>query len=108
MFVCCSGGCRFSRLGGRKQRLLDNRQIGQGEQGVELRGVFGQPAIAQLLMAKAVLDDVKGVLDPRFRGGRLQARTCASARSSGSARSRKAFGRALMMPRLTAIVLAET
>src|ERR1700756_2531683 len=53
-----------SRLGGREQRLLDNRQIGEGEQGVELCSVLGQPAIAQLLMAKQVLDDVKGVLDP--------------------------------------------
>jgi hypothetical protein len=54
----------FSRLGWREQRLLHDRQIGQGEQGVELRGVLGQPAIAHPLMTKEVLDDVKGVLDP--------------------------------------------
>jgi hypothetical protein len=53
-----------SRLGGREQRLLDDHQIGEGEQGVELCSVLGQPAIAQLLMAEEVLDNVKGVLDP--------------------------------------------
>ena len=41
-----------------KQGFLDDHQVGQGEQGVQLRGVLGQAAIAQLLMAKQVLDDM--------------------------------------------------
>ena len=45
MFVHCSVGCGSSRLGWCEQRLLGDHQIGQGEQGVELGGVLGQPAI---------------------------------------------------------------
>src|SRR3954470_24351970 len=46
-----------------KERLLDDHQICQGEQRVELCGVLVQAAIAQLLMAEAVLDNVEGMLD---------------------------------------------
>src|SRR3954454_17675258 len=46
-----------------EQRLFDDHQIGQGEQRMELCGVLLEAAIAQLLMAKAVLDDVEGMLD---------------------------------------------
>ena len=38
-------GCGSSRLGWCEQGLLDDHQIGQGEQGVELGGVLGQPAM---------------------------------------------------------------
>ena len=82
-------------LGWREQALLADHQIGQGEQGVKLRGVLGWPAIAQLFVAEEVLDDVEGVLNP---GPQLP-----NARSTGSARARSAFGKALMMPRLTAM-----
>ena len=47
-----------------EEGLLDDYQIGQGEQGVQLRGIFGQAAVAQLFMAEPVLDDVERVLDP--------------------------------------------
>ncbi len=47
-----------------KQGFLDDHQVGQGEQGMQLRGVLGQAAIAQLFVAEQVLDDVEGVLDP--------------------------------------------
>ena len=33
-------------------------------EGAQLRGVLGQAAIAQLLMAEQILDDVERVLDP--------------------------------------------
>jgi hypothetical protein len=48
-----------------KQGFLDDHEIGQSEQGVKLRRVFGQAAVAQLLMAEQVLDDVERVLDYR-------------------------------------------
>ena len=78
-----------------EQRLLDDHQIGQSKQGMELCGVLVAAAIAQLLMAEAVLDKVEGVLD--------HGRSCESARSTGSASSRKAFGRSLMMLRRIAM-----
>ncbi len=34
-----------------KQGLLDDHQVGQGEQGVQLRGILGQAAVAQLTPA---------------------------------------------------------
>src|SRR3954452_4502293 len=46
-----------------QQSLFDDYQIGQREQRIELCGVLLEAAIAQLLMAEAVLDDVEGVLD---------------------------------------------
>src|SRR4249920_3812241 len=48
----------------REEGLLDDYQIGQGKQGVELCGVLEEAAVAQLLMAEQVLDDVERVLDP--------------------------------------------
>ncbi len=48
----------------REQGFLDDHQIGEGKQGAQLRRVLGQAAIAQLLMAEQVLDDVEGMLDP--------------------------------------------
>ena len=53
----------FARSG--EQRLFDDHQIGQGEQGVQLCGVLFEAAIAQLLVAEAVFDDVEGMLDHR-------------------------------------------
>jgi hypothetical protein len=55
-----------------EQGFPDDHQVGQREQGTQLRGVPGQTAIAQLLMAKQVLDDGERVLDPgpgRRQGG---------------------------------------
>ena len=82
-----------------KQGFLDDHEIGQSEQGVKLRRVFGQAAIAQLLMAEQVLDDVERVLDYRPHLGAL---------STGSAKSRKPFGNALMMLRLIAMFQATS
>jgi hypothetical protein len=47
-----------------EQGFFDDHQVRQGEQGMQLGGVLGQATIRQLLMAEAVLDDVKGMLDP--------------------------------------------
>jgi hypothetical protein len=47
-----------------EESLFDDHQISQREQGVQLRSVLGQAAIAQLFMVEPILDDVEGVLDP--------------------------------------------
>ena len=47
-----------------EESLLDDHQIGQGKQGIELRGVFRQAAVAQFAMAEQVLDHMEGMLDP--------------------------------------------
>ena len=63
-----------SRRSGRrfgKQGFLDDHQIGQREQGVELCGVLDKAAIAQLLVAEQILNDVEGMLD---RGAQLRQR----------------------------------
>src|SRR4029434_1901189 len=44
--------------------LLDDHQIGQSEQGAQLRGVLEKAAITQPLMPEQVLDDVEWMLDP--------------------------------------------
>jgi hypothetical protein len=53
----------------REQGFLDDHQVGQGEQGVQLRGVLLEAAIAQILMAEQVLDDMERVylLSPAVR-----------------------------------------
>jgi len=48
----------------REEGLLDDHQIGQGKQGVELRGVLGEAAGAHFAMAEPILDYVEGMLDP--------------------------------------------
>ena len=48
----------------REQGFLDDHQVGQGEQGTQLRGFFGQAAVAQLSVAELILDDMERVLDP--------------------------------------------
>ena len=70
-------------------------QIGQGEQGEQLRGVFGQPTIAGLPMVKQVFDDWKVCS--------TLARTLALSTSSFS-HSRASFvlGRALRLDRFIA------
>ena len=40
-------------------------EVGQGDQGEELRGVLGQPAIPDLALAPQMLDDAEGMFDPR-------------------------------------------
>ena len=57
--------------------------------------VLGQAAIAQLLMAEQVLDDVERVLDP---GPHLRRRPLNRLRQT-----RGLLGKALMMPRLIAM-----
>jgi hypothetical protein len=47
-----------------EQSFLDDHQVGEGEQGVQLRGVLGQPAVTQLAVPEQVLDQVEGMLDP--------------------------------------------
>ena len=43
--------------------MTDNDEIGQSEECVELGGVFGQPAVADLPMFEEILDDVEGMFD---------------------------------------------
>ena len=45
-----------------------DHQIGQTEQRVQPRRVLGQPAIADLLQTKQILDDVKRMLDLGLHG----------------------------------------
>src|SRR3954451_19853289 len=63
MWRCGSLPALSARSG--EQSLFDDHQVSQGEQGMQLRGVLVEAAIAQLLMAEQVLDDVEGVLDDR-------------------------------------------
>ena len=60
----------------RKQRSLGDQQIGQAEQREELRRVPGQSAIAKILKAQNVLDDVKRMLDlVRYSGSMTSLRS---------------------------------
>src|SRR5580700_3690708 len=54
----------ISNLAGGQQPAFHNDEVGKGKQRVQLGGVLGQAAVAQLAMAEQVLDHVEGVLDP--------------------------------------------
>jgi hypothetical protein len=43
---------------------FDDHQVCQRKQGVQLRGVLSQTAVAQLLVAEQIFDDVEGMFDP--------------------------------------------
>jgi hypothetical protein len=52
-----------------EQPTLSDYQIRQSEQGMQLRRVLGQSAIARLLVSEDVLDDVKRMLNLRSNTG---------------------------------------
>ena len=52
-----------------------HEQIGQRASDQQAMEVFIQPAVAQLGKAEHPLDDADRVFDPRFREGKLLART---------------------------------
>jgi hypothetical protein len=43
-----------------EQGFLDDHQVGESEQGMQLRGVLGQPAVAQLPVPEQVRAQLKG------------------------------------------------
>ena len=63
---CCRSKHQLgiSNLAGGQQPAFHNDEVGEGKQRVQLGGVLGQAAVAQLAMAEQVLDHVEGVLDP--------------------------------------------